>query len=284
MIIYKILSGFKPALYRTRNIPALIIGGVLVLFFLFLAIMGPVIAPYDAFEFHHDASLASPSKLYLFGTDQFGRDIFSRVIVGTRSIIVLGTLSTTFAVVIGVLIGLISGYKAGMFDEIVMRLLDGIMAIPTLLTVLLVLAVFGSSTFNVILSIGIVFVPVIARVTRSAVLDVLSLEYVQIAKVRGESARYIMFREILPNIYGTLAVEASIRFSFAILAASALGFLGMGVQPPTPDWGLMASEGRNFVMRAPWMVVFPGLAIATLVVGVNLLVDGLREYLETDFT
>ena len=192
----------------------------------------------------------------------------------------MASLSTLVALVAGALLGLISGYMGGLLDEVIMRLLDGIMAIPALLTALLILAVLGPSTVNVILAIGVVFVPVIARLVRSAVLSQVNLEYIEAARVRGESAFYIMLREILPNISGPIAVEASIRFSFAILSASSLGFLGMGVQPPTPDWGLMVSEGRNFITRAPWMVLFPSAAIAALVVGVNLLTDGLREALD----
>jgi len=155
--------------------------------------------------------------------------------------------------------------------------LDGLLSIPTLLSALVLLSVLGAGTRNVILAIGIINVSVIARVARSATLGVVSLEYVEAAKVRGESALYIIFREILPNILGPLMVEGSVRFSDAILTSAALGFLGMGVRPPTPDWGLMVNEGRNFVIAAPWLPIFPGLAIASLVVGVNLLVEGFQE-------
>lgn len=259
--------------------PGLVAGSALVALFVLLALLGPPLAPYDAYSFIGD-SLAPPSDQFWLGTDQFGRDVLSRIIVGTRSILTMASLSTLVALVAGALLGLISGYMGGLLDEVIMRLLDGIMAIPALLTALLILAVLGPSTVNVILAIGVVFVPVIARLVRSAVLSQVNLEYIEAARVRGESAFYIMLREILPNISGPIAVEASIRFSFAILSASSLGFLGMGVQPPTPDWGLMVSEGRNFITRAPWMVLFPSAAIAALVVGVNLLTDGLREALD----
>lgn len=265
-----------------RRTPALTIGTIIISVFLVLAVVGPSIAPYGAYELHPQVSLSSPSGSFLFGTDQYGRDVFSRVLVGTRSLVTLASLSTIVAVTFGILVGMVSAYMGGLVDEIIMRLLDGIMSIPTLLTALIILAVLGSATRNVIIAIGITFVPVIARVVRSAALDVISLEYIQAARVRGESALYIMFREILPNILEPILVETAIRFSFAILSASALGFLGMGVQPPTPDWGLMVNEGRNFVMRAPWMVLFPGFAIAILIIGVNLFADGLRELFDVD--
>ena len=242
-----------------------------------LAAIGPLIAPYSAHEFQEHANLEPPSRVFLCGTDQYGRDILSRIIVGSRSVILVASLATAFAVSCGAIVGLVSGYNGGLFDEVVMRLLDGLLSIPTLLSALVLLSVLGAGTRNVILAIGIINVSVIARVARSATLGVVSLEYVEAAKVRGESALYIIFREILPNILGPLMVEGSVRFSDAILTSAALGFLGMGVRPPTPDWGLMVNEGRNFVIAAPWLPIFPGLAIASLVVGVNLLVEGFQE-------
>jgi peptide/nickel transport system permease protein len=212
---------------------------------------------------------------YLFGTDQFGRDIFSRIIVGSRNILVLAASATALGLLLGITVGLIAGYYGGLLDEGLMRLTDVMMSFPSLLLALLILSTLGSSLINVIIGIAIVFTPRVARVVRSVVLGIRTQEFVDAARVRGESDLYIMAREILPNASSPIIVEGSIRISYAILLAAALGFLGLGIQPPAPDWGLQVSEGRNFILSAPWVVAFPALAIASLVVGANLLADGL---------
>jgi peptide/nickel transport system permease protein len=255
--------------------PAGAVGCALVLLHLALAVAGPALAPYSATEFHMEHRLAPPSAQYLLGTDQFGRDIFSRVLVGAPGIMILATSATALGLALGTAVGLAAGYFGGFVDEVLMRLMDALMSFPSLLLALLILTMVGPATSNVVIGIGFVFMPRVARVVRSAVLSQRTLEYVQAARVRGESALYIMTREILPNIRGPIVVEAAIRVSYAILLGASLGFLGLGVQPPTPDWGLMVSEARNFLLVAPWVALAPAAAIATLVVGVNLVADGI---------
>jgi len=257
--------------------PAGRIGLPLVLLHLLLALIGPWLAPYPATEFHVEHQLEGPSAQFWLGTDQFGRDIFSRVLTGARSIIAISAAGAALGVVAGTVVGMGSGYKGGKTDEVVMRVMDGLMSFPSLLLALLVLTSLGASAVNIVLTIGIVFTPRVARVMRSSTLALKTLEFVQSARMRGESQAYIVFREILPNALPVLAVEASVRLSYAILMASSLGFLGLGVQPPSPDWGLMISESRRFIQVAPWVALAPAIAVASLVVGVNLLTDGMRQ-------
>lgn len=253
------------------------IGLPLVLLFLILALFGPWLAPYSPTEFHIEHQLSPPSTEFLLGTDEFGRDILSRLMCGAGSIILVSVSGAAFGIALGTIIGMSSAYKGGHVDEVVMRVMDGLMSFPSLLMALLVLATLGSNMQNIVLTIGIVFSPRVARVMRSITLALKNLEFVQSARLRGESTAYIIFREILPNTIPTLSVEASVRLSFAILLASSLGFLGLGVQPPSSDWGLMISESRRFIVAAPWVALSPAIAVSLLVIGVNLLAQGLRQ-------
>ena len=253
------------------------IGLPLVLLYLTLALIGSWLAPYSATEQHLDRQLEAPSWQFWLGTDQFGRDILSRVMSGAGSIISMSVAGAALGIILGTVVGMSSGYKGGETDEIVMRVMDGLMSFPSLLLALLVLTTLGASWQNIVLTIGIVFTPGVARVMRSATLTLKTMEFVQSARLRGEPAPYIIFIEILPNTVPVLVVEASVRLSYAILLASSLGFLGLGVQPPSPDWGLMISESRRFIVDAPWVALVPAGAVASLVVGVNLLSDGLRQ-------
>ena len=256
------------------------VGLAIVLLHLMLALIGPWLAPHSPTEFQHPLSenqLAPPSSKFWLGTDQFARDVFSRLLSGATSIIWLSVAGTALGIGLGTVIGMSSGYKGGMVDEIVMRIVDGMYAFPTLLLALLVLTTLGSSDINIILSIGVVFTPGPARVIRSTTLSLRNMEFVQGARLRGESTPYIIFREILPNLLPVLGVEATVRLSYAILTVASLGFLGLGVQPPSPDWGLTIAESRKFLANAPWVALAPATAVASLVVGVNLLADGLRQ-------
>ena len=257
--------------------PSALIGLVIVGAYCCIAFIGPLVAPYPYTEFHLGETLDPPSSQYLFGTDQFGRDIFSRVLVGTRSILIMAFAGTGLSLILGVTVGLTAGYSGGFLDEAAMRSMDLMMSFPALLLALLIISTLGSGLANVIIVIGIVYMPAIARVVRSAVLDLRTREFVDAARARGESNSYTMLQEILPNASGPIVVEGSIRMSSAIMLGAALGFLGLGVQPPSPDWGLQINEGRGFILVAPWVVIFPSLAIASLVIGVNLLADGLTE-------
>ncbi len=221
--------------------------------------------------------LESPSSKFLLGTDNFGRDILSRVMSGARSIIGVSVAGAALGITLGTIVGMSSGYKGGKVDEVVMRVMDGLMSFPSLLVALLVLTSLGSNQVNIVLTIGVVFTAPVSRVMRSVTLELKTLEFVQSARLRGEPPLYIIFREMLPNALPVLAVEASVRLSYAILLSSSLGFLGLGVQPPSPDWGLMISESRMYIVDAPWVVLAPSGAVASLVVGVNLLTDGIRQ-------
>ena len=264
------------------------IGLPLVALHLFIAIVGPVITPYPLTEMHVEHRLEGPSMDFWLGTDQFGRDLLSRILSGATSIIVMSVVGSAFGIAIGTAIGISSGYKGGMIDEVVMRIMDGFMSFPGLLLALLVATMareveiplmspqFEEKVF-IVVTIAVVFIPRVARVLRSAALTIKELEFVQSARLRGEPGWYIVFREILPNTAPVLGVEASVRLSYAILLAASLGFLGLGVQPPSPDWGRMISESSQFITTSATFTLVPATAIATLVIGINLVADGLRE-------
>ena len=267
-----------PRLAERLRQPASIGGSlalIVVALYVFMAIFGGMLAPFSPVDFNMTAVLKPPSWVHPFGTDGFGRDVLSRVLAGARSILVLATLSTAFGVAVGSAIGLVSGYRGGWIDEALMRLVDILLALPGLLLALLILTSLGSSPVNLVAAIAIVFVPKSARVARSAVAPLRRLGYVEAARLRGTGSLAIVFRELLPNVRGELAVEFCLRFAYALVLISSLGFLGFGVQPPAPDWGLMVSEARGLVMIAPWIVLFPALAIGLIVVAVNVLADGL---------
>ena len=263
-----------------RRVPtSLIIGGSLVFVFIVVAIIGPYITPYPFDKFHFGDRLAPPSAEFWLGTDRYGRDIFSRVIHGTQLTVTMAGTGTIIGVAIGLIIGLFSGYIGGWFDEILMRLTDIVISFPALLLAMLVVAALGSNEINAVLSIGIVFIPKVARVVRSATLGLCNVQFVEAAEVRGESNSYIIFREILPNVWPPVIVETCIRLSYAVLLVVSLSYLGLGAQPPAPDWGLMIAKERAFLVSAPWVVFAPAGAIVLLIIAVNLLGDGTREYL-----
>ena len=252
----------------------------IVLLYLILALFGPWLAPYSPTEMPgsiKEYQNLPPSAQFWFGTDQFGRDVFSRVLCGATSLIATAVASAALGIVLGAVVGISSGYKGGKVDEVVMRVMDGLMSFPTLLLALLVLFTLGPSRVNIAATIGFVSMPGIARVVRSTTLSLKTLEFVQSARLRGESTSYIIFREILPNVLPVLGVEASVRLSYAILSVASLGFLGLGIQPPSPDWGLMISQSRRFLVSAPWVALAPMGAVASLVLGINLLADGIRQ-------
>lgn len=264
---------------RLKRYPATIIGFFIVGFFLLMAIIGPWVAPYGYSDQVLSERLEPPSREHLLGTDQFGRDVFSRIIVGSRDVYLVAGLGALLAVIIGLTVGLIAGYFGGVIDEVLMRLIDVLLAIPPLLLAMIVLFSLGGSRLNVIIVVGFLYIPMVSRVVRSVVLDLKTRQFVEAAKLRGETSLYIMFREILPSVLPPLAVEASMRFSYAIFLVASLGFLGLGVQPPSPDWGLMVGEARNFFGIAQWALLGPAGAVIILVVGVAFMSDGLRRML-----
>jgi peptide/nickel transport system permease protein len=275
---------FRQVLGRLLNVPAQLarrplslIGALIVIVFVLLALVGPMIAPYDYDEIIRGAARQSPSSLHLFGTDRLGRDVFSRVVWGARDIIALPALTTTLSVVFGTCIGLTIGYFGGLLDEIVSRALDSLLAIPALVLALVMLGTIGPSPTGIVIVIVLLYTPIVARVVRSSALSIRSQGYIEAAKLRGDSVFYILFREILPGVLPALTVEAALRFSYAIFLTASLGFLGLGVQPPSPDWGRMVNEARDSFAQTPWALWFPAGAIALLIIGVNLLSDGLRR-------
>jgi peptide/nickel transport system permease protein len=257
--------------------PLTLLGTMLVALFVLLAIFGPVIAPYDYDEIIRGAARQPPSAEHVFGTDRLGRDVFSRVVWGARDIIGLPTLTTALSVLFGTCIGLVIGYFGGWLDELVSRVLDSLLAIPALILALVMLGIFGASPVGIVIVIVLLYTPIVARVVRSATLNIRASGYIEAARLRGESLVYILFREILPGVLPALAVEAALRFTYAIFLTASLGFLGLGVQPPSPDWGRMVNEARDAYAQTPWALWFPAAAIALLVIGVNLMSDGLRR-------
>lgn len=266
---------------RSRRLPpALVIGGTLVLVLILVAALAQWIAPFPYDRMHIHDRFRPPSMHYLAGTDEYGRDVFSRLLYGSQLSLVLGVTATLISMGVGVPVGLIAGYRRGATDEIIMRTLDVMMAFPPIMLVLLILAVTPPSLLKTSIAIGILAVAPIARVTRSVTLDLMSGEFVEAARARGERLRYMLLRELLPNVWPVLMVEASLRVVFAVLLGAVLSFLGFGVQPPSADWGLMISNGRAFVDTAPWISLAPGIAMSITVIAISLVGDGLREILD----
>lgn len=265
------------AIRQLARQPLSLLGSLLVALFIILAIFGPVIAPYRYDTVIRGAARQPPSAEHLLGTDRLGRDVFSRVVWGARDIIGLPTITTALSVLFGACLGLLIGYFGGWLDEVVSRALDSLLAIPALVLALVMLGTIGPSPVGIIFVIVLLYTPIVARVVRSATLNLRTQGYIEAARLRGESTAYILFREILPGVLPALAVEAALRFSYAIFLTASLGFLGLGVQPPSPDWGRMVNEARDSVSQTPWALWAPAGAIALLVIGVNLLSDGLRR-------
>ncbi len=268
------------AFRRLFEKPVTAIGTTIFLLFLLAALIGPLIAPYGVNQMVADDAMQPPSAAHWFGTDNLGRDVFSRVILGAREITSLSGLGTLLAVIAGMLIGLASGYQGGWLDELVMRFFDSLLSMPALLLALLLLGILGPSRNSVLIVIVVVYTPIVARVVRSVVLSVKTKAFVEAARLQGESLVRILLREILPSALPALTVEAALRFSYAIFLVASLGFLGVGVQPPSPNWGLMVKEARDNVNQAPWGLYFPAGAISVVVIGVNLMADGIKRFLQ----
>ena len=260
--------------------PVFLVGAGIILFWAFCAVFGPFIVPYDPFADDLLNTLAPPSAAHWFGTDQIGRDVFSRVLVGARDILTIAPLATLLGTAAGTAIGLVTGYFGGAVDAIVGRLLEVMLSLPLIIVALLVLVALGPSTPTVVVVVGLVFAPLVARTVRAAVLTERNLDYVASAAVRGEGAVHIMAVEILPNILPPIVVEGTVRLGYAIFTIASLSFLGFGVQPPSPDWGLTIAENYGVLVGGFWWtVVFDTVATASLVVGVNLVAEALQRAL-----
>lgn len=270
--------------------PSALVGTIIIVLTLTAAIAGPAITSHDPTESNTQQRFAGPSLLdsdnseYFLGTDNYGRDLLTRTLLGGRSSLLLGISSAGLGLLIGVPLGLITGYFGGKIDEIIMRLMDSLMSFPSLLLALLILTTLSSSIWNAIIAVGIAYFPRIARVVRSATISVKNEQYVTAAEARGESSVSIMFKEILPNITSPIVVEGTIRIGFAMLVGSSLSFLGLGAQPPTPDWGYMVAQARVYTYSSMWFLLWPALALGITVTGFNLLGDGLRDILDPQTT
>jgi peptide/nickel transport system permease protein len=267
------------------------VGLIIVLFWVLAAIFAPLLTPYGPTDQDYTAQNQPPSAEHLLGTDSLGRDIWSRLLYGARVVLVMLPITETFwipggvaiwgvllGLLLGATLGLLGGYLLGWVDEVVMRTLDAMMAFPVILLYMIIIAAVGASAVNVVLAIAIVGTPGIARLVRSLALDIRTRDYIRAAELRGEKSFYVMFVEILPNARGPIIVDAMLRIGYAIFAMGTLGFLGLGLPPPSPDWGSMVAKGRTYILAGHvWTALWPAVAIASLVIGLNLLADGLRE-------
>ncbi|MEH7239124.1 nickel transporter permease [Bacillus sp. JJ1562] len=267
-------SSFYKKLSKNK---AAIAGAIIVLLFVILAIFAPLIAPHDPNLPDIKNKLQTPSSEHWLGTDDLGRDIFSRILFGARISLTVGILSTILGAFVGIILGIVSGYYGRWVDSLIMRICDVFLAFPGILLALAIVSVLGASTTNVIIAVAFFAVPTFARIVRGSTLTVKKLEYIDAIKAMGATDFRIIFKHILPNIVSPIIVQATLYIASAIITASALSFLGMGTKPPTPEWGTMLSEGRSYVSYAPHLTLFPGIAILLVVVGFNLFGDGLRD-------
>jgi peptide/nickel transport system permease protein len=265
---------------RLLRRPLAVFGLVVALMFVLMAIFAPVIAPYDPGQSDFSAPLEGPSAEHLFGTDELGRDVFSRVVWGARASMQAGVFATLLAMAFAVPIGLIAGYYRGWVDPVVSRITDVMLAFPFLIVAVGLAAILGPSLTNATIALGFAAAPLLIRITRGETLALREEDYVRAAVANGASDRTILGRHILPNMSGTLIVQATVTIPTAIIGESLLSFLGLGVQPPTPSWGVMLSAAQPFIDQAPRLVIFPGLAVFLATLSFNLLGDGLRDVLD----
>ena len=266
---------------RLMRSPSFMIGGSVVLFWVACALFGRSAVPYDPFADDLLNSLMPPSSEHWFGTDQLGRDVFSRVIAGARDILTVAPLATLLSTILGTALGLTMGYFGGLADEVLSRIVDAVLALPTVIVALLALTALGTSAITVLFVIGFTFAPIIARTVRASVLAERGLDYVAAAELRRENRLYIMFVEILPNVIAPIMVEATVRLGYSIFTVATLSFIGFGIQPPSPDWGLSISSNYGLIGGGYWWtVVFDSAAIASLVIGINLMADGIQGTLD----
>jgi peptide/nickel transport system permease protein len=282
------LDAPRPAGARSERLrllfrsPTFLAGFIILLFWIGCALFGVHLVPIDPYADDLMGALMAPSADHWFGTDSLGRDIFSRVIVGARDILTIAPLATILGTLVGTALGLVTGYFRGFVDDVISRLVEAVLALPLVIVSLLALVALGASNVTVVIVIGLVFAPIIARTVRSAVLLERELDYVAAARLRGENAVYIMFAEILPNVIPPILVEATVRLGYAIFTVATLSFLGFGIQPPSSDWGLAISENYGLVNGGYWWtVLFNALAIASLVVAVNLVADAIHGVFDT---
>ncbi len=274
----------KTLLLQFRNKPSVIVGLAILFFWVFAAFVGPMLVPFSYTEMDMDNQMVAPGEAnHLLGTDDLGRDVFSRIIYGSRSILTVALMTSLLSSIAGILIGFTAGYFGGVIDTIFLRIMDILMAIPPLVLAMVVLGILGNSTIlSLTIIVSIAYTPPTARVARGALLTCRNMEYIDAARIRGESHLYIMFVEILPNTIGPIIVEVTARFAYSIVMIASLGFLGVGLQPPTPDWGMMVIENKSIIRVAPWTVLYPSLAIASLVIAISLFSDFISKVMVND--
>jgi len=273
-------SLYAETLRKLRRNKGALAGMVIIVMLILTAMLAPIIAPSDPNAINLGSRLLTPSRAHLFGTDQFGRDILSRIIYGSQISLAVGFSAVAVGLLLGVLIGSIAGYYGGIADHFLMRTMDTLYAFPAVLLALAIMGILGKGLMNLVLAAAIPSIPGFARVTRSTVLVQRETVYVEAARAYGASSRRIIWKYVLPNSIAPVIVMGALRISTAILVASSLSFLGFGIQPPTPEWGAMISAGRGFIVRAPHLSIIPGLFIMLVVLGFNLAGDGLRDALD----
>lgn len=277
---YKASSPWKLMVRRFKRNKRAMVGLVITVLFLLIAILAKFIAPYDPFEYDMENLLNGPTLAHPFGTDQFGRDVLSRIIFGSQISLMIGIVGVGISIVIGVSLGAIAGYFGGLVDIIIMRFMDVLMAFPGFLLALAIISILGPSMINVMIAIGVFSIPVFSRIMRSTVITIKYKEFVEASTSLGGGHFYILRKHIIPNSIAPIIVLSSMRIATAILSAAGLSFLGLGAQPPSPEWGAMLNEGREYIRTSPHLSTFPGLIIMLVVLGFNMLGDGLRDALD----
>lgn len=266
--------------HRLRKNKAAVLGLVILVFLLFVAIFADVIAPFDFKTQDLNAVFVKPNATHWFGTDNFGRDIFSRVVYGSRISLQIGFIAVGIALFIGGFIGAVSGYFGGIFDILFMRLVDVMLAVPTILLAISIVAVLGPGITNLMIAVGVSSVPSYARIVRANVMSIKQMQYIEAARAMGSTNFRIILKHVIPNTLAPVIVQSTIGVAGAILSAAGLGFIGLGIQPPNPEWGSMLNAGRHFIRDYPHLTTYPGLAIMITILSLNLLGDGLRDVLD----
>ncbi|WP_096190461.1 nickel transporter permease [Evansella halocellulosilytica] len=274
------VSPWKEAYWQLRKNKLAIIGLMIILFFIIIALVAPYLTSNTYSTINAADRLHPPSSQYWFGTDDLGRDIFTRIVYGARISLMVGFFAVTGALIFGTLLGVLAGYYRRWVDMLISRIFDIMLAFPSILLAIAIVAILGPSLQNALIAIAIINIPIFGRLVRSKVISIRQEEYILAAKAQGMKSGRILFHHVLPNSLGPIIVQATLGFGTAILEAAALGFLGLGAQAPTPEWGRMLSDARQYIQSAPWTVLFPGLSIMLVVLGFNMIGDGLRDALD----